>query len=612
VTGGEVVFIAGMDARIQHSVQSNAGAVQFVPSTDNEGAGMSFQLRQLAGALVLAGLSQLASAYENLQVAVYSRAQEVTKMSDSAWLEREWQRIGGVVHVDKVYLEVHRDGIMPDDKTLAAAKAFFAARGVKTSGGITYTISEPNRFETFSYSNPEHRKRVQMIAETAARHFDEVILDDFFFTSTKSEFDIAARGDKSWTEYRLKLMTEAGRELVVKAARRVNPKVKVIIKYPNWYGHFQGLGFNLETGPQVFDGIYTGTETREASRSAQHLQPYHGYSIMRYFENLAPGRNGGGWVDPYGSTGYDRYAEQLWLTLFAKSGNQVALFDWASVSRPLGRAAPGAPAPDTAAVAAAKAFDAVDKTLGTLGKPLALRSYKPFHSLGEDHLQSFLGMIGLPMEIVPAFPEQDAVVLLTEEAAADTQIVQKIEKHVRSGKSVVITSGLLRALQPRGIGRIAEISVSNRVALVSQFLAGRGGVATSEKPVLIPQVTYLTNDSWELVSAIDGDNGWPLLHDADYAKGHLFVLTVPENFSDFYHYPAAALNEIRRVLTSALPVRLEGPSKVSLFVYDNGTTIVHNFRDEAVNVSLVRGTGNAVTRETVQLAPHQWKSVALN
>lgn len=570
---------------------------------------MKFHWRHAAGVLLLVSLGQVASAYENLQVAVYTRAQEVAKMGDPAWLEREWQRIGGAVHVDKVYLEVHRDGTMPSDATIEAAKAFFAARGVKTAGGITYTINEGNRFETFSFSNPEHRKRAQMIAETAARHFDEIILDDFFFTSAKSELDIVARGDRSWTEHRLKLMTEAGRDLVVKAAKRVNPRVKVIIKYPNWYEHFQGLGFNLETGPQVFDGIYTGTETREARRSAQHLQPYHGYSIMRYFENLAPGRNGGGWVDPFGSPGYDRYAEQLWLTLFAKSGNQVTLFDWSSISRPLGTASPGGAPAETAAAAAARAFDAVDKTLGTLGKPLALRSYRPFHSLGEDHLQSFLGMIGLPMEILPRFPEEDAVVLLTEEAAADAHIVDKIEKHVRSGKSVVITSGLLRALQSRGIGRIAEINVSNRVALVSQFLAGRGAVATSEKPVLIPQLVYLTNDSWELVSAIDGDNGWPLLHDADYAKGHLYVLTVPENFSDFYSYPAAALNEIRRVLTSQLPVRLEGASKVSLFVYDNGTAIVHNFRDEVAQVSLVRGTGSTAKREALQLPPHSWKAV---
>ncbi|MFO7324808.1 MAG: hypothetical protein DIU62_003740, partial [Pseudomonadota bacterium] len=63
------------------------------------------------------------------------------------------------------------------------------------------------------------------------------------------------------------------------------------------------------------------------------------------------------------------------------------------------------------------------------------------------------------------------------------------------------------------------------------------------------------------------------------------------NFADFYHYPAVALNEIRRVLTPHLPVRIEGPSKVGLFAYDNDTFIVHNFRDEVVEVGVVVAGG---------------------
>ena len=41
---------------------------------------------------------------------------------------------------------------------------------------------------------------------------------------------------------------------------------------------------------------------------------YLGYSIFRYFENIRPGGNGGGWVDTAASRFLDRYAEQLWLT----------------------------------------------------------------------------------------------------------------------------------------------------------------------------------------------------------------------------------------------------------------------------------------------------------
>jgi len=560
-----------------------------------------------AGVLAAAVAVSPLSGYEHFKVAVYCRAYEVREMADPAWLESRWRELSAQVHVDKVYLETHRDLIIVDSATLEAAKAFFAARGIETAGGITYTIDESNRFETFSFANPEHRKKVQEIAEHTARHFDEVILDDFFFTSAKSEHDITARGQRGWTEFRLEMMAQAARELVVDPSRKVNPKVKVVIKYPNWYEHFQALGFNLEKQPAIFDGIYTGTETRDAMLSAQHLQPYHGYSIMRYFSAIAPGRNGGGWVDPFGSRSYDRYAEQLWVTLFAKAAPEITLFDILNLQNPINPALRGAwqdqPSsfdyeamlrpltladgttvqPSTIARAAGVAFEAVDRTVGEIGRPLALKSYKPWHSTGEDHLQSFLGMAGLPMEIVPEFPSDEAIVLLTQQAAHDAGIVGKIEAHLRAGKKVVITSGLVRALQDRGLHQIAEIEHTGRVALVKHFQAGWGGPIAGEKPILIPQIGYRTNDSWELVSAIDGDNGWPLLHDADYADGQLYVLTIPENFADLYHYPQPALDAIRKVVTAHLPVRLEAPGKVSLFVYDNATFIVHNFRDEPVD-----------------------------
>ena len=62
------------------------------------------------------------------------------------------------------------------------------------------------------------------------------------------EGEIEARGGRSWTEYRLALLDEVARDVIVGPARKVNPQVKVIVKYPNWYDHFHGLGFNLETG----------------------------------------------------------------------------------------------------------------------------------------------------------------------------------------------------------------------------------------------------------------------------------------------------------------------------------------------------------------------------
>ena len=285
-------------------------------------------LAGLTASLVVAQTpAPAADHYRNINVAVYARAYEVSRMKDEQWLQQTWQVISRSVKVNKIYLESHRDKLLVDGDTLEKAKAFFAARGVQTFGGITWTRNEANRFETFCYSNADDRAWVKHVAEETARHFDDIILDDFFFTSCKSEEEIRARGNRSWTQYRIERMREVARDLVVGAARKVNPKVRVVIKFPNWYEHFQDMGFDLEQEPYVYDGVYTGTETRDPILSAQHLQAYNGYSIFRYFDNLRPGFNHGGWVDPPGVRSLDNYAEQLWVTLFAKAP-EITLFDY--------------------------------------------------------------------------------------------------------------------------------------------------------------------------------------------------------------------------------------------------------------------------------------------
>ncbi|HER08996.1 MAG TPA: hypothetical protein ENO20_08820 [Bacteroides sp.] len=550
-----------------------------------------------------------AQGYQNFKVAVYCRAYEVEKMNDPGWLTTVWDGITRQVHVDKVYLETHRDLLMVDEETLQAAIDFFTGRGIEVAGGITYTVNESNYFETFCYTNPGHRDKVKQIATYTARFFDEFILDDFFFTSCKCDLCIAAKKEMSWTDYRLELMKDAAVKLVLEPAREVNPDVEVVIKYPNWYEHFQGLGFNLEAQPALFEGLYTGTETRNRSGN-QHLQQYHGYAIFRYFENLKPGQNRGGWVDTGGSDPLDRYAEQLWLTLFAKAP-EITLFDirqmqypvrdntraeWQGtgtsfdfdkMKEPIKQADGSMSAPVTYARAAGYSLEVVDRVLGSLGRPVGIKSYRPYHAVGEDFLQNYLGMIGIPIEIVPEFPGDGEMVLLTETAGHDPQIVEKIKTRLKQGKNVTVTSGLYRSLQGHGIEDIAELRVTDRKAGVKEFTTGWGPPVTIEKEIIIPQIQYLTNDSWEVISALDDTNGWPVLHRADYSEGELFVLTVPDNFIDFYNMPVPVLNRLRQEIAGSLDVLLEGPSEVSLFVYDNHSFVVESFLDEEVTFRIV-------------------------
>lgn len=572
---------------------------------------MMRKMRLFVPALCMALAMNLAFAggYENIKVAVYCRAYEVDQMKDLDWLRSTWDELSKQLHVDKIYLETHRDLLIVDEQTLEGAIKFFQDRGLEVGGGITYTVNERNNFETFCYSNPEHRKKVREIAEYTARFFDEFILDDFFFTSCKCDLCIEAKGDRTWTDYRLELMKESAVELVLEPSKAVNPDVEVVIKYPNWYEHFQGLGFNLEAQPALFDGLYTGTETRNRTGN-QHLQEYHGYAIFRYFENLKPGQNRGGWVDTGGSNPLDRYAEQLWLTLFAKAP-EITLFDIRQLASPfhentranwqgMGTSFDFDSMKKTIILedgtqfeptkysrVAGYSLEVADQVLGHLGNPLGIKSYRPHHSAGEDYLQSFLGMIGIPIEIVPEFPAEEEMILLTESASFDPDIVEKIKGQLKKGKKLTITSGLYRALQGKGIEDIVELRVSERRASVKEFRTGWGPTSSIETEILIPQVLYYTNDSWEVISALDDTNGWPILHRASYSKGQLYVLTVPDNFVDLYILPPNVLNQLRQVLAGHLGVTFEGSGEVSLFLYDNRSFVVESFMDQELNIKIV-------------------------
>src|SRR5208282_3621103 len=131
-------------------------------------------------------------------------------------------------------------------------KKFFADRGIKTSAGMGLTVNEPNGYQSYNYSTPADRAKVKSIAGFTARHFDEIILDDFYFTNDKSDAAIAAKGGKSWTTFRTKLMDDVSRNLILGPAKAANPKVKVIIKFPNWYESFPGLGYDLAVEPKLF------------------------------------------------------------------------------------------------------------------------------------------------------------------------------------------------------------------------------------------------------------------------------------------------------------------------------------------------------------------------
>jgi len=252
----------------------------------------------------------------------------------------------------------------------------------------------------------------------------------------------------------------------------------------------------------------------------------------------------------------------------------------------------------TIAHAVGYTFRKVDPIIGELGNPVGIKCYRPYHSVGEDFLPSFLGMVGLPVEIVPEYPSVESIILLTESAAFDEQLILQIQESLLEGKTVVITSGLLKVLEKKGLNDIAEIRYTDNKMLVNEFVVDYRRIP-AEKEILIPQIRYLTNDSWEVISAINGPVGYPILLEAGYNEGRLFVLTIPENYTDLYGLPEPVLTRLRVLLGEDQMAQLSGPGNISLFLYDNNSLIVESFRDETVSLKILADV-NAISLIDIQ------------
>ena len=573
----------------------------------------SKSLAWIAIAWLLAGSLSSASArgYTNLSVAVYFRYQEVHSIP--ANLERfsnQWAGIEKQLRVDKVYLETTRNAQLATEAEVATMKKFFADRGIKTSAGLGLTVNEPNRFQSYCYSTPEQREKVKSMAEFTARHFDEIILDDFYFSNCKCDLCIAAKGGKSWSQFRAELMDEVSRDLIINPAKAVNPKVKVIIKYPNWYESFQGLGYDLAVEPQLFDSIYTGTETRDGN-SGQRLQSYQSFLQTEYFNNIKPGGNQGGWID--GGRDVERYAEQMWDTFFAKvpeitlfNSMQIAAtidlsnragsdtnssLNQAGIARPIPQSDGSSYMPNMVARIAGSSAELLDRFVGKLGKPIGVAAYKPCNSIGEAYLPDYLGMVGVPMDLTPRFPT-NRTILLTAASRYDKDLAAKVKQHVQAGGRVIATSGLLEAMGENGFQDIVEIDFSGRRVVAKSFSGGRRTDAgASDLNIALPKMRQFENDAWPGIQFTTAASGYPMTLSASYGKGTFYVLGIPDDFADLYRLPQSVLNQIRGLLGSDLFVSLDMPDHVALFAYDNKTFIVQNFQSVAVTgrVSVVGG-----------------------
>lgn len=341
----------------------------------------------------------------------------------------------------KVYIETFRDAYRADRQALETARDFFRKEGLDVSGCVTTTrFGKPTTgWEVGAcYTNRANQEHLASIFKFTAELFDEIMIDDFLFTDCECSECAAAKGSRSWPQYREQLLLEVSRERILAPARRANPRVKIILKFPQWYDMFHNRGYVVDRQTELFDRIWVGTETRDPSSDEWgHKQQYEAFFIYRWLAEIGGAKTGGGWFDPYG-TDPILYLDQAYMTVLAGAPEALA-FHYGSLVSPRYRA-------QAEALAAKRPeLDALAKLATEWG---GIPAYKPPSSdpYNEAYLFDQIGMLAFPLVPTAKFPEGARAALFTAHALHDVNFAPKLAKFLEAGGTAFVSEGLANRL----------------------------------------------------------------------------------------------------------------------------------------------------------------------
>ncbi len=436
--------------------------------------------------------------------------------------------------ITKVFLESFRGSFQIDRAVIARARDHFRAAGIDVSGCITTTRlgrASTGWKEVIScYTDPATQRNLKTAFEFCASLFDEIMIDDFWFTDcTCPECDAARQARRvvigeqtfpvtgdTWEDYRGELMLQLSRLHVIAAVRAVNPRAQLIIKYPQWYDRFHERGYDVRRQTADFDLIWVGTETRDFADARWGGWPPTAASfIMRWLGGIGGAKCGGGWYDSLGTTEHT-YIEQARQTILG-GARASTLFSYGGLQR------------DTGPRNIEVLRQHLPELLRVAGevrrrKITGIAAYKPIASPAEKeaYAGNFLGMLGLPLVPCHEFPAEAAAAFFSVTALKDPRFAARLATFIATGKPVLITDGLRDKLA--GQVRLAAPNVS--------------------------------------------------------------VLPVRNNPKGLLALPTAELDALRAPLLRPFGLAFQAPNQVSLVLFADGSWVIENFNDAPVTVKL--------------------------
>jgi hypothetical protein len=482
------------------------------------------------------------------------------------------------LRVSKIYLENAR-GEPATVATLREIAADLKARGFEVSGAV---VPAGDR-GPLCYNDPKDMAMLEGRVRVLAQAFDEIIVDDWLFTTCTCAKCLAGRGDESWADYRSRLVAEQSKKHLIDIAKQVRPEVRVIIKYPNWYEGHRQHGYDVARQSPQFDGVSVGIETRQRATHDQHIPIYSGYVFQQWIGGDAGPKWRSAWLDNYEMQGADNdYVAEVWQAVLARTPEIIF---WCA-----GGLHPPAPSASNYPHLVELMPD-FDRLAGILEGPArGIPLHLPLGSTGEYNIFGYLGMIGLPMAPQTTFPIDTKTAVFTQHSLRDPKLAAELLARVRAGKEVFLTWPLLQNLRESELGRAFNV-IGEGGTVASTTFRVRENLWDS-KPVdatrsfAFPKIQLSTWPYVREVALAREDADFGVLLKTPYLEGEVDVLNLPDNSYDLLRLPAAVLNAIRRCFFEELGVRLVGPGGVALYPFGVRQYVLYNMNDGAAKVGL--------------------------
>ena len=515
--------------------------------------------------------------WQHVKYAIYFTSEDVEHLLvDSAQFVRTMEYFAPIKPY-KVYLE----GSSEKEIDVALLKKIadrFRSRGINVSGSMVPV----GRRGPSVYNNAEDMASLERRMRALAKVFNNIILDDWLFTTATDEKSVKDRGNQSWADYRTKLILEQSKKYIIDAAKEVNPNAKVIIKYPNWYEGHRENGYDVYRETLQFDNMAVGIETRNRMTHDQHIPIYSGYIFQKWLSGVDPAKWVGSWLDNYDMKGDDNdYVAQVWQAVFAGSPEIIL---WCA-----GQLYPDNPSSDVYPhfLEMLPEFDRVAGLLN--GSSRGVPIYLPYGSTGEYNIFGYLGMAGIPLTPVAQFPTESQNAIFTMHSLQDPKLAEEMLGRLRDGHDVFMTWGLWLKLQNTEFKNTLSLIETGGSVASPEFRVRLGWneqIIKADKSFLFPRIETTTWPYVRDVAVEQDDYDYGVLLSAQYLKGTMYVLNMPENSYDLLRLPAQALNAIRRPFIKDLQAQLDGPGGIAMYMFGEKQYVLYNMTDQAAPLSL--------------------------